>query len=175
MKQYLVVTVMAADRPGIVEQLAATISRHGGNWLESSMSQLAGQFAGILSVDISAADEAALREALSALASQGIRIQIEASGSAAGTTGEHTHISLVANDRPGIVGEITQALASAQVNVVSLETYCDSAPMSAELLFHALIEVAMPAGMQEEQLLDVLEALSSDLMVEVGELDDLFE
>lgn len=175
MKQYLVITVMAADRPGIVEQLAATISRHGGNWLESSMSQLAGQFAGILSVDISAADEVALRDALSAFNGQGIRVQIEASHNPAAAEGEHTHISLVANDRPGIVGEITQALASAQVNVVSLETYCDHAAMSAELLFHALIEVAMPAGMQEEQLIDVLEALSTDLMVEVGDLDDLFE
>lgn len=175
MKQYLVITVMAEDRPGIIEQLAATISRLGGNWLESSMSQLAGQFAGILSIDISAADEAALRDALSALSSQGIRVQIETSATAGTEAGEHTHISLVANDRPGIVGEITQALANAQVNVVSLETYCDNAPMSAELLFHALIEVAMPAGMQEEHLADVLEALSTDLMVEVGDLDDLFE
>lgn len=175
MKQYLVVTVMAADRPGIVEQLAATIGRHGGNWLESSMSQLAGQFAGILSVDISSADEEALRDALSTLAQQGIRVQIETSATAGPTGGERTHISLVANDRPGIVGEITRTLANARVNVVSLETYCDNAPMSAELLFHALIEVDMPAGMQEEHLADLLEALSADLMVEVGDLDELFE
>lgn len=175
MKPYLVVTIMADDRPGIVEQLATTISRHGGNWLESSMSQLAGQFAGILRVDISAGDEAALRSALSTLASNGIKVQIETSSAIPEEDGQRTHISLVANDRHGIVGEITQALAGAQVNVVSLETYCDNAPMSAEMLFHALIEVSLPDGMSEEQLADLLEALSPDLMVEVGDIDDLFE
>lgn len=175
MKPYLVVTIMADDRPGIIEQLAATIGRHGGNWLDSSMSQLAGQFAGILRVDIGTGDEAALREALAALSSSGIKIQIEASSAPAAEEGQRTHISLVANDRPGIVGEITQALASAHVNVVSLETYCDNAPMSADTLFHALIEVSLPNALGEEQLADVLEALSPDLMVEVGDLDDLFE
>ena len=40
MTQFLVLTVIADDKPGIVEQLAATITRNGGNWLESRMAQM---------------------------------------------------------------------------------------------------------------------------------------
>ena len=48
----LVLTVIGDDRPGIVEQIATAISEHNGNWLESSMSHLAGKFAGIVCVSI---------------------------------------------------------------------------------------------------------------------------
>ena len=48
----LVITVISADKPGLVESLAQTISRHGGNWLESRMARMAGQFAGIVRVDV---------------------------------------------------------------------------------------------------------------------------
>ena len=37
----LVLTVIGDDRPGLVEQIATAISENKGNWLESSMSNLA--------------------------------------------------------------------------------------------------------------------------------------
>src|SRR3990167_11495407 len=49
---HLVLTVIAQDQPGLVERIAQCISEHGGNWLESRMSRMAGQFAGILRVDV---------------------------------------------------------------------------------------------------------------------------
>ncbi|HAW24640.1 MAG TPA: glycine cleavage system protein R, partial [Pseudomonas sp.] len=42
---HLVLTVIAEDQPGLVECLAKCIAEHGGNWLESRMSRMAGQFA----------------------------------------------------------------------------------------------------------------------------------
>ena len=48
----LVLTVIADDKPGLVESLARIIASNSGNWLESSMSQLAGKFAGILRVSV---------------------------------------------------------------------------------------------------------------------------
>ena len=37
----LVITVISADKPGLVESLAQVINRHGGNWLESRMARMA--------------------------------------------------------------------------------------------------------------------------------------
>lgn len=54
MNTYLILTVIADDRPGLVDSLAATIGEHAGNWLESNMSQLAGKFAGILRIGVAA-------------------------------------------------------------------------------------------------------------------------
>ena len=44
--QFLILTAIGDDRPGLVGELSAAISAHQGNWLESSMSRLAGKFAG---------------------------------------------------------------------------------------------------------------------------------
>ena len=52
MQKQLVVTVIGTDKPGIVESLADVITQQQGNWLGSSMSELAGQFAGILHVTV---------------------------------------------------------------------------------------------------------------------------
>ena len=46
----VVLTVLGNDRPGLVGELASVISAHHGNWLQSSMAQLAGKFAGIVEV-----------------------------------------------------------------------------------------------------------------------------
>ena len=48
MKASLVITLIGADRPGLVNALAARAAAAGANWLESSMAQLAGKFAGVV-------------------------------------------------------------------------------------------------------------------------------
>ena len=51
----LVLTVIGADRPGIVEQLSDSVLAAGANWEESRMARLAGKFAGVLRVSVDAA------------------------------------------------------------------------------------------------------------------------
>ena len=46
MKISMVMTLIGKDRPGLVESLSRTVEEHGGNWEESRMAHLAGQFAG---------------------------------------------------------------------------------------------------------------------------------
>ena len=41
----LVVTVIGKDRPGLVELVSAVVEEYGGDWVESRMSRLAGEFA----------------------------------------------------------------------------------------------------------------------------------
>ena len=60
----LVVTVIGRDRPGLVESVSAAIEAQGGSWVESRMSRLAGQFAGILRASVPEAGVDALSEAL---------------------------------------------------------------------------------------------------------------
>jgi glycine cleavage system regulatory protein len=47
----MVLTAIARDRPGVVESLADLITAHLGNWVESSMAQLGGEFAGNVMVE----------------------------------------------------------------------------------------------------------------------------
>jgi glycine cleavage system regulatory protein len=166
MTNHLVVTILAEDRPGIVEQIAQTIIAHSGNWMESSMNRLAGKFAGILLIEVDAQHNSLLQDALIGLSEYGITITVEDSN----YLGQHEVplcIEIIANDRPGIVGEIAAQLASKKVNLESLETFCDSAPMSAGMMFHAHAYIQLPEGMSQTDLTMLLEGLSDDLMVEI--------
>src|SRR4029453_7853067 len=64
----LVLTVIADDKPGIVEQLSDEILGAGANWEESRMARLAGKFAGLLRVSIDARRADALATKLKTLA-----------------------------------------------------------------------------------------------------------
>ena len=162
----LVLTVIGDDRPGLVEQVATAISQHQGNWLESSMSHLAGKFAGIVCVSVAEAQLDALKTALAAL--PGLRITAEVSASAETKTGNRRlKLSLVGHDRIGIVREVSQVLARHSINVEDLSTHTASAPMSADLLFHATAELTASPTLDSRALTADLESLSNDLMVDI--------
>ena len=56
-----IVTLVGEDRPGLVNALAERAAANGANWLDSSMAHLAGKFAGIVRLDVAAADADRLR------------------------------------------------------------------------------------------------------------------
>src|SRR5512144_384238 len=164
----LVLTLIGPDRPGLVETVAEPIAAHGGNWLESRMAHLAGQFAGILRVEVPDAKAAALSDALRRLESRGLRVTVEsAAGSAAAPPRRLLVVDLVGLDRPGIVHEISVVLAQRGVNIEELVTDRTPAPMSAELLFRSRARVNVPEGLDASELRARLEKLAQDLMVQV--------
>ena len=170
MTHYLILTVIGDDRPGLVGELSAAISSHQGNWLKSSMAQLAGKFAGIVEVTVAAEQAEALVKTLSAM--NGLRVTVEkAKGSKSAMTGvansRRLKFALVGHDRIGIVREVSQVLANHAVNVESLETHTSSAPMSAAILFHAVAELTASPDLDVAALTAELERISNDLMVDI--------
>lgn len=164
----LVLTLIGPDHPGIVEAIAEPIARHGGNWLESRMAHLAGKFAGILRIEVPPGREDSLTSALRALEASGLKLTIEASPAAAAEPGSRTYLlELVGLDRPGIVREISHALAERGVNIEELTTDRTSAPMSGELLFRSRARVSVPPRSDPDRLRERLEQLAGDLMVQI--------
>lgn len=164
---HLVLTVIAPDKAGQVERIAQCIADHSGNWLESRMSRMAGQFAGILRVAVPAENYDGLVEALQALGSYGIRVLIAESGIEPSCTWKPIAMELVGNDRPGIVRDITRLLADLGVNLERFTTEVRPAPMSSEALFHADALLALPLTLSLDDLRGELESLADDLMVEL--------
>ena len=166
----LIITVVASDRPGIVQRLSDTILAHNGNWLESRLSRLCGQFAGIVHVAVVHERQDDLLESLQALADEGIQITVQHVQADAEIVDMETAISISveANDRPGIVEEISSALARADVNVVQIDTACESASMAGYALFKAQLLVTLPEEFTVEQLEAALENVSDDLMTSIS-------
>ena len=167
----LVMTVIGADRPGLVGRLSAVVADHDGNWLESRMAHLGGQFAGILCAQVPKAQKPKLLAALQALAAEGLSVQIHEDASAPAPLARTlATIEVIGHDRPGIVRQIAQVLAQHRVNVEELVTHCGSAPMSGETLFHATATVRLPESCALGQLRRALEQIATDLMVDVAVL-----
>jgi len=165
----LVATIIGRDRPGLVESVSAVIADHGGNWLESRMAQMAGQFAGILRIEVDDERRDALAEALVDLASGGLRVVVEPAAEEPELGAPRSvNLQVLGADRKGIVRQIAHAIAARDVNVVELETEIHSAPMSGELLFKASARLEVPAGASLADLRRDLERIASDLMVDIS-------
>ncbi len=169
MESPIVMSVIGPDRPGLVELIASTVKSAGGNWLESRMCQLGGQFAGILRVGVSTENRDGLVSAIGALEDRGLSVTVRDSGEDPGERcSEVVMVEILGADRPGIVSQISQALAKRGANVQELSTGCRSAPMSGEALFEAKARVCLPADCSGEELRRDLELIASDLMVDVS-------
>lgn len=167
MNTHLVLTVICDDRPGVVEQLAQTISKHNGNWLESRMAQLAGKFAGILEIAVADADQPQLRDALAKLSDKGFKIVIESAMARTKPECREFSFSVVGSDRPGIVHEIAQAFAARNINMGELETACSSMPWSGEPLFEATGVIEVPKSVDMNDLYDQLDKIADELAVDI--------
>ena len=169
MSRSLVMTVIGPDRPGLVESLASLVAEHGGNWLESRMSRLGGQFAGILRVEVEAGRERSLLTALQSLTSRGLTVVAHPDESAGPkSTARLSLLEIVGQDRPGIIRQISQALAAYGVNVEELHTECASAAMSGETLFKARAKLSLPEGCNTGELRRKLERIAEDLIVDLS-------
>ena len=165
---HLVLTIIGLDRPGLVQLVAGRVADHGGNWLESRMCHLGGQFAGIARVEAPAERVTELRQALKQLEDQGLRVSVDAGeGAMVKAGGMVATIELVGNDRPGILRNVTSVLAAHGVNVEELSSECVSAPMGGGNLFQARVRVLVPATVKVEAVRADLEKIAADLMVDL--------
>src|SRR5450755_997516 len=163
----LVMTVIGPDRTGLVESVARVVADHGGNWLESRMCRLGGEFAGILRVEIPADKKSPLLAALKKISGLNVVAQ-PGQAAVASAPGRQTKLEIVGSDRPGIVREITSALARANVNVEDFFSELVSAPMSGETLFKAGARLQLPEGCDLAALKNDLEKIAADLLVDVS-------
>jgi glycine cleavage system regulatory protein len=165
----LVMTVIGRDRTGLVESLARVVAEHGGNWLESRMSRLGGEFAGILRIELPADKRLSLLDALQKLQDVGLTVIVRSDEAKAPVAaGRQTKLEIIGHDRPGIVREISAALAWAGVNVEEFSSEVVSAPMSGEMLFKAAAHLQLPVNCDLGALKGQLEKIAADLLVDVS-------
>ncbi len=163
----LVLTIVGPDRPGLVNLISDRAVVHGANWLESRMANLAGQFAGIVLLQIPDSKVEAFVKSLGEFETQGLRVTALRGGGGGAGNMHRLHLELIGQDRPGIVRDISGALARRGVSIDELVTDCVSGSMSGESLFRARAQLRVPAGVETRELRRALEDLANDLMVDV--------
>lgn len=136
------------------------------------MSRLAGKFAGIVLVRVADTRFDALAADLEALSVEGLRVTLERTDEPVVRASQRLQLELLGDDHPGIVAEISAALATHQVSIEELITDVREAPMAGGMLFEAHAVLSAPATTSTDSLRSVLEGLAHELMVEIRLSDD---
>lgn len=168
----LVVTIVGPDRPGLVSAISDKAAEFGANWADSLMANLAGQFAGILLLQVPSRNADMLVAALESLRSATMHIAVARGGaSAPGKPTRRIKLELIGQDRPGIIHSISSELAKHGVSIEKLQTRIASGAMSGEQMFHMDAALSVPTTLTDDNLRTALESLANELMVDIS-LDD---
>lgn len=161
----LVLSVVGSDRPGLTKTLSAAVLSAGGNWLESHLSRLGGLYVGSVLVE---GEAEKLRAAVAAVDAQGLEVRIAPALEGAGASGETLHFTLVGQDRPGIVRQVTAAVSDLGANIETFETWLSAEAHSGAPLFHMAAHLRLPADLSAARVQAALEAISGEIMVDVA-------
>lgn len=185
MRRRWIVTALGKDRPGIVAGVTQVLYRLGCNLEDSAMTRLAGEFAIILIFSGPAqVAEASLQKAFDPL-SRRLRLAVHLKSLSVGEAAQpakaraRSCISVYGADRPGIVFQVSEALAAMKVNITDVHTH-RSVPTKGRkqtTLYLMLLEVERPPRLSMTTLEQKLQRIGKRLGVEVsvrsGEADVL--
>ncbi len=165
----LIVTAIGADRPGIVSLLSDRAQGFGANWAGSRMTNLAGQFAGMVHFEVPAQNAEPLAQALRGLESSGLRVviaRVEAPPAPAGR--RIVKLELTGLDRPGIVRDLSRSLAEHGVSIDDLHTEIVDGATGAEHLFKVKALLVVPEALTNETLRRALDTLANEMAIDIG-------
>lgn len=123
MKRWHMLTVVGRDRPGIVAVLTDTLYRGGANLGEASMTRLGGNFTIMLMVESEFDADGLARLLVPATQHLGLRLHVDPiEGRLHQHVEPNARITVHGADRPGIVAQVTGALAAAGFNILDLDS-----------------------------------------------------
>jgi glycine cleavage system transcriptional repressor len=163
-----VLTAIGEDRPGLVDEVSEFVFARGGNVEDSRMANLRGQFAIVMlisggqdAIDRIAADLDALSEATS--------ISARLTPAAAEVTAAPRlpyRLTGRALDQPGLVHQVARALRGLEVNIESMETTLEAAPVTGAPVFAMDLVVAVPSDTPVQKLRDELARVCDALNID---------
>jgi glycine cleavage system regulatory protein len=164
----LVLSVIGSDRPGLTQALASAVLSAGGNWLESHLSRLGGLYVGSVLVELEADSLDRLRSAVREVDAHGLEVRLAPTVEGHGTAGDALHFSLVGQDRPGIVHQVTAILSSLDVNIEAFDTRITAEAHSGAPLFNIEARLRLPPTLEAAGVRAALEDISAEIMVDIS-------
>lgn len=160
----LVVSFISPDRPGIVDTLSDLINQHGGNWQTSSLHHLHGLFAGTVEIAIEENLIEKLIEDLQSIPS--LKIVSQTTPRKDSQQDNVIVLELTANDRSGIIQEISSKVHKQGGNLMKLVSTTGPAAHTGQDLFKAKMTISINPQ-DKDTLIDALEGISDDLMIDI--------
>ena len=162
---HLIISFTSPDKPGLVDKLSKIIKLNHGNWQTSSLHHLSGFFAGVIEVAVTVDQTDALISALKNLSE--FSLNIEVANVASPKVPANLVLELTANDRSGIVQEISSIIHQKGGNLLKLVSSQESAAHSGQDLFKAKATITIDNN-AIDPLISEIESLADDLMVDIS-------
>ncbi|AAZ23982.1 MULTISPECIES: glycine cleavage system protein R [Colwellia] len=162
---HLIISCIGPDQTGLVDTLSKVISKHQGNWQVSSLHHLSGFFAGVIEVAVASEKSESLISALKAI--KGLSCQIEVAEPNMPDVISNLVLEITANDRAGIVQEVSSVIHHQNGNLIKLVSSHDSAAHSGQDIFKAKVQIAID-DKSVDHLISALEQIADDLMVDIS-------
>jgi len=170
-RQYLVISALGRDHPGLVNALTAPVTETGCNIVDSRMTVLGAEFAVLMLVEGAwsalarlEAQLPGLRERLGLIiTSKRTELQQE------GVGGLPYEVNVVALDHPGIVNGLAGFFSARSINIQDLYTDSYRAPHTGTQMFSANMTVNIPPDVHiarlREEFLDFCNSLNLDAVL----------
>ena len=172
MENYLVITALGKDRPGIVGRISETVLDSGCNIVDSRMTVLGGEFAVILMVSGKWNELAKLEDALPALGTR-LDLIITSKRTEASRPSEDLlpyTVEVITVDQPGIVYRLASFFSSRDINIQELNTVRYAAAHTGTPMFAMSMTANIPAKVQisalREAFLDFCDTHNMDATLE---------
>ena len=155
-KNYLVISALGKDQPGIVDKLSKIILEDECNIIDSRMTVLGGEFAILLMVE---GNWNTLTKLEDALPKQGTKLGLTIISKRTGErqSGSNTlpyAIDVVAMDHPGIVHRLANFFSERNINIEDLITSSYAAAHTGTPMFSVRMSIGIPAEMHIAGLRD---------------------
>jgi glycine cleavage system regulatory protein len=162
---HLVISCIGPDQSGLVDTLSTIISKHQGNWQVSSLHHLSGFFAGVIEVAVANEKSENLINELKTI--HGLKCQIEIAEPNLPNAVSNLVLELTANDRAGIIQDVSSVIHSQSGNLIKLVSSQNSAAYSGQGIFKAKVQISID-DRSVDKLIRALENIANDLMVDIS-------
>lgn len=163
--KHLIISFISIDRPGLVDAISNTVKEFKGNWQGSSLHNMSGFFAGVIEIAIEEKNSDSLISALNSI--EGLESNIKIAGELTPKAQPSVTLELTANDRAGIVQEISSVIHHQSGNLLKVVSKTETAPHSGQNLFKAKVTVLINEQ-KIDDLIEAIEGLADDLIVDVS-------
>jgi glycine cleavage system transcriptional repressor len=171
-KNYLVISALGKDRPGIVNKLSEAILTDGCNIADSRMTVLGGEFAIMLMVEGAWNTLGRLEEVIPELGkSLGLTIISERTEEKRADTGLLPYgVEVVAMDHPGIVHSLASFFSQRNINIEDMVTSSYAAAHTGTPMFSVNMSVGIPSETHiaslRDEFMEFCDALNLDAVLE---------
>ncbi len=170
MRRYMILVLVGKDRPGIVDDVSTFLFDHGANIEDSRMAAMGGSFSSMILFSSTPEEVEALRADLRILQNLGFVTMLHEAEDPAVVRRQAAlplRIHIRAMDHPGIVQKVSHIMRNYDVNIESLSTEVNKAPLSGAPLFDLALEASVPwdkpINMVKDELTDLANTENLDL------------